>query len=286
MPEAALRSANTLAAMAKLGIAISTYNRCDYLVRLVEAVQMLTLAPFELVVGDDGSDDGTAEWCRSHGVRVVTGANRGVAWNKNRALFGTSLLECDPILVMEDDLYPLVFGWEQDWIEATRRWQHVGLMHPKIADQTVSGRGTPDDPFVNPKSTAQCLSVSADVLAKVGFFDSRFRGWGHEHAEWTTRIKRLGHGYREVALDSGERIQGLLYIDGNIRLDDAYSYRNKWRPLVEVNRETFDRIKQDPLFRYPWTDDGERAEFLMEQFDAGLPVNLDAIPQAEQPSGS
>jgi glycosyltransferase involved in cell wall biosynthesis len=267
-------TATRLRSVPSLGIVISTFDRRDLLISVVEAVQELTSHQFELVVADDGSGDDTVEWCRSHDVPVVTGPNRGVAWNKNRGLFPISLLECDPIVLMEDDVYPTALGWEQEWIEATRRWHHLGFMHPKISGQTIGGRGTAEDPYTNPKATAQALSVSAEVLAKVGFFDSRFRGWGHEHAEWTTRIKRQGYGFRDLALPTGERVQALYYIDGNLRADDGRSYRDKLQ--VKANRDVFERIKGDPPFRYPWVDEQERGAFLAEQQAAGIGDRLRA----------
>lgn len=260
------------------GIAIVTYRRRERLTQLVEQVKDLTHAPFELVVADDGSDDGTVDWCRSHRVRVVTGDNRGVAWNKNRGLFALSLLDCDPLILMEDDVRPIVAGWEREWVEATHRRHHVGFLHPKIAAHTLSGRGTAEDPFVNAKATAQCLSVSAIALARAGFLDSRFKGWGHEHAEWTSRIKRLGYGHVDAVSPDGRPVKGLFYIEGGLTADDARSYRDNQQ--ARANLETYRQIAGDRAFRYPWRGAAERDAFLGEQRDQRLPRQrqVDSLP--------
>jgi hypothetical protein len=255
------------------GIAVVTYRRRDRLVTLIGELLRLTHKPFQLVVADDGGDDGTVQWCLSKGIRVVTGANRGVAWNKNRGLFALSLLECDPLILMEDDVHPVVSGWQDEWIAATRRWEHVGFLHPKIAPHTLSGTGGADAPFINPKATAQCLSVSAAVLAKVGFLDSRFTGWGHEHAEWTIRIKRLGYGFTPVDSAEGHPVHGLLYISGGLAAQDAPSHRDN--DQVRANLATYRQIVGEPPFRYPWRSNGERDAFLAEQRAAGLPLSDD-----------
>ncbi len=252
----------------RLGIAVVTYRRPERLQRLLGALSALTHSPHRLLIADDGSDDGSVEWCRAQGHTVITGANRGVAWNKNRGLFALATLGCDPLLLLEDDVYPALPGWERDWIEGTRRWHHLAYHHPKVAKRAVCGSGTPADPFVNASATAQCLSVSAEVLGKVGFFDSRFTGWGHEHAEWTTRIKRAGYGFRSITLPDGRRPKAQLYLSGGLLCDDAASYRDPQQAIR--NRELSARLQGEPIFRRPWRGDAERREFLAEQSLAGL----------------
>src|ERR1700679_2523970 len=99
--------------MSRLGIAVITYRRRDRFEPLMERLERFTETPHELVVADDGGHDGTVEWCRRRGARVVTGENRGVARNKNRGLFALASLGCDPILIVEDDVYPDAVGWER-----------------------------------------------------------------------------------------------------------------------------------------------------------------------------
>lgn len=251
-----------------LGIAIVTYRRPERLRLLVEAIQRLTSSPHRLVVADDGSGDGSVEWARACGLAVVTGPNRGVAWNKNRGLFTLAALRCDPLLLIEDDVHPVAPGWERHWIEGTRRWHHLAFHHPKVAKHTVGGAGTPQDPFVNPAATAQCLSLSAHVLRQVGFLDSRFHGWGHEHAEWTTRIKRAGYGYKEILLPDGRRAKAQLYLSGGLHSVDTLSFRDEAQALR--NRAVAARLRGEGLYRRPWQSQEERHEFLSEQAAAGV----------------
>ncbi len=251
-----------------LGIAVVTYRRPERMRRLLDAITQLTQAPHRVVVAEDGGHDGSVEWCRAHGYTVVTGANRGVAQNKNRGLFALAALGCDPLLLIEDDVYPVVAGWEGDWIEGTRRWGHLAYHHPKVARHTVGGAGTPADPFVNPAATAQCLSVSAAVLEEVGFLDSRFRGWGHEHAEWTTRIKRAGHGFKAIELSDGRRAKAQLYLQGGLESERAASFRDEEQ--ARRNRELALGMQGEPVFRRPWRGEEGRQAFLAEQAAAGI----------------
>ncbi|HEV3071628.1 MAG TPA: glycosyltransferase [Solirubrobacteraceae bacterium] len=251
-----------------LGIGIATYNRRECLTRLVASLAEHTRSRHRLVVADDGSSDGSIEWCRANDLTVIAGRHDGVARNKNRALFALSALGCDPLVLLEDDVVPARPGWEQEWIAGTGLWHHLGYRHPKIARHDLSGSGTATDPIVNRGWTAQCLSVSASVLEQVGYLDPRFKGWGHEHGEWTERIQRAGWGYREAQLSDGRVVRAQLYLWGGIALEDAPSYRDP--DQVAANLRLAERIAGEPIFRAPWASPAERTEFLAEQAAAGV----------------
>jgi GT2 family glycosyltransferase len=254
-----------------LGIGIATFDRRERLERLVGGLQEHTRSPYRLVVADDGSNDGTVDWCRRSALTVIAGSHHGVARNKNRALFALSALGCEPLILLEDDLLPTRTGWEAEWVLATRRWHHLGYRHPKIAKHDLSGSGTAEDPILSRGWTAQCLSVSTEVMERVGYFDPRFAGWGHEHGDWTERIQRAGYGFREVTLDDGRVVKAQIYLWGGIALEDAPSYRDNVQ--VAANLALAERIAEEPVFRRPWLTAAERSEFLAEQLRAGIDVD-------------
>jgi glycosyltransferase involved in cell wall biosynthesis len=251
-----------------LGIGIATFNRRERLARLVTELAGHTLTQHRIVVADDGSIDGSPQWCRENGLTVITGSHHGVARNKNRALFALAALGCDPLILLEDDLVPTEPGWEREWIRGTRLWHHLGYRHPKISEHDLSGSGTAEDPILNRGWTAQCLSVSARVIESVGYLDPRFQGWGHEHGEWTNRIQRAGYGFREAQLSDGRVVKTQLYLWGGIALEDAPSYRDNNQ--VAANLQLVERIADDPIFRRPWITPDERSACLAEQMKAGI----------------
>lgn len=269
--------------VARAGIACVTFQRIERLKRLVAAIREFTETPYELVVADDGSDDGSADWCRDAGLRVVTGDNRGVCWNKNRGLYALHLLGCDPLILIEDDIYPVEYGWETTWVEAARRFDHVAYAHPKIAGQVVSGDGSAERPYVNTKATAQCTAISAKALKAVGFLDTRFVGYGVGHAEWTTRVKRAGMGYENVTLEDGTTAKGNLYVKGGLQAEDAPSFRDNAQ--VRANRELFAAIKREPIYRNAWSEDAERETLMREMEAAGLDGEAGLDREPELPAG-
>lgn len=75
-------------ASAGVTVLIATYNRARYLDECLDSVLSQSIAPGEVIVIDDGSDDATAEVVARHGsrVRYIRQDNGGKASALNRAL--------------------------------------------------------------------------------------------------------------------------------------------------------------------------------------------------------
>jgi hypothetical protein len=104
----------------------------------------------------------------------------------------------------------------------------------------------------------------------VGFLDSRFQGYGVGHAEWTTRLKRAGYGYKEAQDKDGRTVKANLYINGGLEAADAPTFKD--RSNVAKNEALFDAIKREPVYRNAWSTEDERIQFLNEQAAAGVPL--------------
>jgi glycosyltransferase involved in cell wall biosynthesis len=251
----------------ELGIAVVTYSRLRWLRLCVGSVRELTAVAHQLVVVDDGSDDDTVRWCSENGIRVVTGSNRGVAHNKNRGLLALEALGCDPIFLLEDDLRPGTQGWESEWVAATRLWHHLAFAKD-MTESALAGTGTALDPWVSTRTKAMLLTISARALEEVGYFDPRFEGWGHEHAEWTGRVKRAGYGYRDVILPSGKPFKAQLFMNHGLVSDEGPSWGTDEQS--ERNRKVGTAVENDPVFRLPWRSEQERAVILAELRASGV----------------
>lgn len=247
----------------RLGIGVVTYNRKDLAARTVDCVRRFTNhAPAELVVADDGSTDLTAELFRARDVCCVTGPNRGIAWNKNRALYMLSqILNCDVTILLEDDTSPAAVGWETEWIAAALRWGHVGFAAPWIRHSFLSGSGTAADPIVATAVTAQCAAWSRAALLSAGYFDSRFTGYGEEHMEHTMRLIRHGFG-GTLAIVDGVQCDLFYLLRGALTIADAPGYFNDVQ--VDRNRALARELSQDIRRREPWQDQTEKTAFTDE----------------------
>ncbi len=246
----------------RLGIGVVTYNRFDLLTRVIEAVEKYTNYPYALVVADDGGTDGSARYLEDRNIPAVGQSNRGIAWNKNRALFYLrEQRACDVIIMLEDDTAPTELGWQFPWMRAAELHGYVTYAHPKVHGGIIAGSGTPNDPFACRNITSQCAAVTAEALDTVGYFDTRFKGYGVEDGEWTTRLRRSGFGIRRVPMID-EVTNTNVMIGSGVETFEAETYRDN--ESVARNRELFQRVKQDPIPRRPWIDDSEHVTLLAE----------------------
>lgn len=76
-----------------LSVLIATYNRKNLLQRAIKSIQNQNFDDYELIISDDGSDDGTAEFCKDlcqKDKRIFytknTSYKKGPNGNKNNAL--------------------------------------------------------------------------------------------------------------------------------------------------------------------------------------------------------
>jgi glycosyltransferase involved in cell wall biosynthesis len=255
---------------ARVGIGVITYNRRDVLAETLARVRAHTTSPYELVVADDGSWDGTVELVRSLGVRLVTGRNMGIAWNKNRALFLLSMIaHCDVVVLLEDDSSPIKDGWEKEWVEASLRWGHINFAGDWMRPDFLRGSGTAADPYLCHHVTAQCSGFSRTALLYGGYFDSRFRGYGQEHVEHTRRLVRVGFGgtYENF---NGDVLPIFRLLRGDIAVRTQHTYSD---PAERGRNDLMCRqLLFEETYRMPWREDAELLQFRAEMDAALLPA--------------
>jgi hypothetical protein len=86
----------------RFSVVIPTYNRKDYLLECLETVFEQSYAPYEVIVVDDGSTDGTIESVEKfgRGVQVIEQGNRGPGAARNR---GASIARGDYLAFLDSD---------------------------------------------------------------------------------------------------------------------------------------------------------------------------------------
>jgi GT2 family glycosyltransferase len=246
-----------------LGIGILTYNRVDRLKRALQEVRRRTASPFHLVVADDGSSDGTAEFLEEDGVTRISGRNMGVCWNKNRLLyFMANVLCCDVLLLLEDDCYPEEDGWEQAWVDAVRRHGHINLAGGWFSHYFQGGAGTAEDPVGCKLITGQCVGYSRKAIQQVGYLDTRFRGYGVGHVEHSWRLVRAGFGGRVDPTDRQNPTYFLL--NSRIRVDGEHSDSGRDEAALARNEALFAQTRQEGVHRWAWRSDDEMTQFVGE----------------------
>jgi glycosyltransferase involved in cell wall biosynthesis len=127
-------------------IVIPTFNRAALLARTLESVWAQHWTEFEVIVVDDGSTDGTAEFVRGLGgkVQLVTQSNLGPGAGRNN---GARLARGEYLAFLDSD--DLWFPWTlANFAELIRRHTQPAILGAKLMEfsdevQLVTVRETP-----------------------------------------------------------------------------------------------------------------------------------------------
>lgn len=158
---------------------ITTYNRLTLLKRAIQSVQEQTYPNIEIIVADDGSDDGTQEYLRDmqeQGVLTAvlnqSGKSKGACFGRNKAI---ELASGEFITGLDDDDY--FEPWRlQKFIENWQLRSNAGDEFAALFDSVVEHRkyGTVyccDTPIV----TYQALRIVNPIGNQVFTLTSRLR---------------------------------------------------------------------------------------------------------------
>lgn len=176
-----------------VSVIIPVYNGERYLADAIESVLAQTYRPIQLVVVDDGSEDGTAEIARSfREVKYIYQANQGHAAAMNagiRAARGEFVAFLDA-----DDLWtPNKLSVQIDYLH---KHPHVGCVIAKMQNFVEPGTEPPSritrDLALTEYAALQvgALVARRTVLEQIGAFDTTY-----DHAkdvDWFVRAREAG----------------------------------------------------------------------------------------------
>jgi len=200
----------------RVSIVVLMFNRFDVTQQAIASVRACTRQPYELIVVDNGSTDGTPAYLdqlEREGVRVIRNAdNRGVAagWNQGlRAATG------DCLMVLNNDV--VVAG---DWLERMTRAAYALPRAGLIGCRFNAGGGAQvlapdyndvgDVPlfarryaeladgswFELPRIVGVAMLWRREAYERIGEFDEQFHPAGFEDDDYSMRA--LQAGYRNI----------------------------------------------------------------------------------------
>lgn len=188
-----------------LSVVVTTYNRAPILEKALRALlNQESTEPYEIVVIDDGSTDGTPELVRglqadhSH-LRYVAQSNQGRAIARN-----TGIREArGEFLCYVDSDVVVVPGFVRAHVEAHREARRMNPAREVFVqglsvnvddfDHLTDAKVPPFDPsraFFDTKN----VSIRRSLLEQVGGFDTGFVEYGWEDLELGIRLKAVGVG--------------------------------------------------------------------------------------------
>jgi glycosyltransferase involved in cell wall biosynthesis len=250
-----------------VSVIVPTFQRCSSLRRLLEALTCQTLArsTFEVVVGVDGSTDGTRRMLDAfqaeYRLRWSWLAHRGRAAACNEAIRAA---EGALVVLLDDDMEPapcLLAAHLAEHPAGSRRCvmgavpiaarptdaPHVRYAARKF-NEHLERLADPAHRFVLRDFYSGNTSVPRDELLTIGLYDEDFRSYGNEDLELAHRLVRngveLGFSPEARATQHYEKsLEGLVH-------DEIEKGRTAML-LVAKHPETAEHLKLEALRRRP-----------------------------------
>jgi GT2 family glycosyltransferase len=192
---------------------IATYNRCSDLKKCIDSLSNLTVKPYEIIVADSNSTDGTRRLKDSYPIRYISidHKNRQVARNA-----GISVAEGEIMAFLDDDVVV-----DEEWL----KWllqpysdSNVGgvggrviphgepkdffhpVKHSEIGKVRKNGMvlgnfDTPTPEQIEVDTLQGCnMSFKKELLLKIGGFDENFEGnCFRDDTDLCFRVRNLGY---------------------------------------------------------------------------------------------
>ncbi|OZB91033.1 glycosyltransferase family 2 protein [Paenibacillus sp. XY044] len=228
-------------------IVIPTYNGLHLLAPCIEAIRRYTNMPYEMIVVDNASTDGTDRYCVKEGIPFISlPENRGfpVACNMGLAAAGG-----DDLLLLNNDV-TVTANWLSNMLAALHSREDVGLVGP--VTNAASGRQKVDVSFQNieefqriaarnnesdpsrwgevSRVIGMCLLMKREVLSKIGFLDEAFSPGHYEDDDYCYRARMAG--FRLLICGDA-----LVYHQGSVSFKEVYS--EQIQQLIDRNHRLF-----------------------------------------------
>jgi glycogen synthase len=204
------RSRRALRPSPKLGVVVLAHNALGYTKRCIASLLHHTTVPLRLVVVDNASTDGTADWLRDlddDRVRpVLLPENRGVPGGRN---VGLDHLDGDEnwIVFLDNDTEVLA-DWWAPYVAALDADPDAGIAGEDGVRVTWGPDGRELHPVVGdgpqPCDVAVgfCLFLRPETVARIGRFDESLGLFWHDDDDYAMRAARIGE--RVLRLRAGK----------------------------------------------------------------------------------
>lgn len=194
----------------KTSIIIPTYQGLELLVPCVQAIRDFTEGPYEIIVVDNGSTDGTTEYCREQGLTFVSlPTNTGFPAACNH---GLRIASGDALLLLNNDVV-VTHRWLPNMLNCLYSSEAVGVVGPYTnyasgRQQQEAGYGVLEEfhPWAaqhNRPDAARwvevqrlvglCLLFKRELMERIGILDERFSPGHFEDDDFGYRARLAGY---------------------------------------------------------------------------------------------
>ncbi len=234
-------------------IILVTHNQLAYTIGCLDSVRFRTDEPYELIVVDNGSTDGSVDYLRAQSdvSLIVNPDNRGFPAAVNQ---GLRAARGQYFLLLNNDTL-VTTGWLRRMLDCLHRHPQIGLVGPtsnavsgpqqiEVRYQNLEGldgfawewgQQNQGKHFDHDRLIGFCLLIRAEVVRAIGFLDERFGIGNFEDDDYCRRARQAS--FRTVvAVDSfihhfGHRTFEAAGINlAQLMAENERKYREKWEP--------------------------------------------------------
>ncbi len=229
-----------------LVLAITTYNRINYLKELIDSwfVTRNTNYSWKLIIADDGSTDGTKDYLMNidyDNILLIFNERKGVSVQTNKIFKELNYLSYDICFKCDDDIIFTKNGWDDLYCKSILNspikhicyensnfnvgdWCKDGILKEQIIKEI---NGCKFIARTDIKYTKGCFyTITKDIQDKIGYMDSHNFFHGYEHIDYTIRCSRKGFNNKKYTFDCYES-------------NDYVSYRFPWnqnQPAIDTKQ--------------------------------------------------
>jgi GT2 family glycosyltransferase/ADP-heptose:LPS heptosyltransferase/2-polyprenyl-3-methyl-5-hydroxy-6-metoxy-1,4-benzoquinol methylase/Tfp pilus assembly protein PilF len=201
-----------------VSIIIPVFNQLHYTKIAIESIKRYTHTPYEIIVVDNGSTDGTYEYLSSLGVIKVIRNPKNYGFPKavNQGLSASS---GEYVVILNNDVI-VTNAWLERLLEHIREDNSIGIIGPLSnytsgfqilngAEKSYMKNGEVDEEFLQkfanelymqnkgqkvfvPRIAGLCMLIKREVLNKIGGFDERFSPGNFEDDDYCLRATFAG----------------------------------------------------------------------------------------------
>lgn len=237
-------------------IVIPTYNGLHLLSPCIESIRKHTPDPYEIIVVDNGSNDGTAEYCvRERLTFISLPSNEGFPAACNR---GLSIASGEQLMLLNNDCL-VGPGWLSNLLAALHSAEDVGIVGP--VTNYASGKQQVECSYSGPEEfykfaaaynlpdsakwqesmriVGLCFLMKRSTFEVVGQLDERFSPGHYEDDDYCYRAR--AHGYRLL-------ICGDAFIHHEGSASFKADHPEGWTDIISRGRQLFiEKWGVDPL---------------------------------------
>lgn len=106
-----------------LSICVPTYNSLEYLKIFYKGLRKNTKIPYQLIIHDNGSTDGTLDWIEENQISCSRSDSNLGFCGVNRAIYASSY---DYVMIFNADMFPLL-GWDVEIVKQIENFKKQNI---------------------------------------------------------------------------------------------------------------------------------------------------------------